>query len=69
MKTLLPVEPFKQFVESRWYAERSVPRIVAFLFGVIGRTALDQDRRVWQNKMFKDPVKWVSGDGPMPQAR
>ena len=31
IKTLLSVEPFKQFVESRWYAERSVPRIVELL--------------------------------------
>jgi cholesterol 7-dehydrogenase len=65
--TLLAVEPFKQFVESRWYAEPSVPRLVVFVFGLIGRTALEQDRRVWENRMFTDPVKWVPGDGPMPQ--
>ena len=26
MKTILPIEPFRQYVEARWYAERSVPR-------------------------------------------
>ena len=26
VKNILPIEPFKQYVEARWYAERSVPR-------------------------------------------
>merc|ERR1719210_1995377 len=47
IKTLLPVEPFKQYVEVRWYAERTVPRLVVMLFAKIGTHALDQDRDVW----------------------
>eukprot|EP00911_Craspedida_sp_UC1_P001448 UC1_evm2s1092 len=66
IKTITPVEPFLQAVESRWYAERSVPRIVAWFFGVIGAHALNQDRTVWENKMFKLKPMWVSGDGPFP---
>lgn len=26
VKTILPIEPFKQYVEARWYAEKTVPR-------------------------------------------
>ena len=29
VKTILPIEPFKQYVEARWYAEQSVPRDTA----------------------------------------
>lgn len=29
VKTILPIEPFKQYVEARWYAEKRVPRDLA----------------------------------------
>eukprot|EP00937_MAST-01D_sp_MAST-1D-sp2_P002880 g2880.t1 len=66
LKTILPIEPFKQFVESRWYAERSVPRVVAWFFSLIGARALEQDREVWENKMYRAKPLLVCGDGPFP---
>lgn len=66
IKTILPVEPFRQYVEARWYAERSVPRIVAHFFATIGAAALEQDRQVWENKVWREAPLWVSGDGPFP---
>eukprot|EP00966_Prymnesium_polylepis_P279994 6469079-Prymnesium_polylepis.1 len=66
IKTLLPVEPFKLFVESRWYAERRMPRLLAWALASIGAQALLQDNDVWQNKLYKSKPLWVSGDGPFP---
>eukprot|EP00439_Symbiodinium_sp_Y106_P086181 s218_g31.t1 len=64
VKTILPIEPFKQQVEMYWYAERSVPRIIAYLLSLIGKFAVEQDRQVWENKLYwKNPVV-VEGDGP-----
>lgn len=64
VKTILPVEPFKQYVEARWYAERSVPRAVAVALGIIGGRALEQDREVWENKIYHKKPVLMSGDGP-----
>ena len=44
---------FKQYVESRWYAERGVPRFIVAFFSVLGARALEQDREVWANKICK----------------
>jgi len=64
VKTILPIEPFKQQVEMYWYADASVPRIIAYLISVIGKFAVEQDREVWENKLYwKHPVL-VPGDGP-----
>lgn len=47
-----------------WYAEKSVPRIIAYLLSLIGKVALEQDLEVWENKLYwKEPVL-VEGDGP-----
>lgn len=66
VKTVLPVEPFKQFVESRWYAERHVPMLLVRFFALLGVRALEQDRQVWENKLYRDKPMLVSGDGPFP---
>lgn len=64
IKTILPIEPFKQQVEMYWYAEKSVPRVIAYVLSLIGKVALEQDLEVWENKLYwKDPVL-VDGDGP-----
>jgi nitrite reductase/ring-hydroxylating ferredoxin subunit len=66
VKTLLPIEPFKQYVESRWYAQRTVPSFIVSFFAYIGAMALEQDRQVWENKIFRLKPMLVSGDGPFP---
>jgi len=64
INTLLSIEPFKQYTESRWYAERSVPRVIAKLMASIASRAVDQDRVVWENKIWRKKPKLVAGDGP-----
>jgi len=63
IKTLLPVEPFRQYVEVRWFAQGCVPRLMLRLMAIIGATALEQDRQVWENKMWHKKPKLVTGDG------
>jgi nitrite reductase/ring-hydroxylating ferredoxin subunit len=66
IKTLLPVAPFKVYVESRWFAERTVPRFFAYVMSMIAARALEQDRQVWENKTYHEHPMLVSGDGPFP---
>lgn len=63
IKTLLPVEAFRQHAEVRWFAQGCVPRLVLRLMAIIGATALEQDRQVWENKMYHKKPKLVTGDG------
>lgn len=51
LMTILSVEPFKQYVESRWYAENSVPKWFTQFIAYVGAGALEQDRQVWENKV------------------
>ena len=67
VKTQLPTAPFKQMVEARWFAERSVPRFVVKAMAYLAKNALEQDRDVWTSKTWKDKPMLVSGDGPFPK--
>lgn len=69
LQTLLPVAPFTQHVESRWYAPRSAPTPFVLLIASVAAEALEQDRKVWENKMFRQKPMLVSGDGPFPAFR
>lgn len=64
IKTLLPVEPFRQAVEVRWYAEWTVPRAVVWFLATYVAGALEQDRAVWENKIWRPTPNLVGGDGP-----
>jgi hypothetical protein len=64
--TILSVEPFKQYVESRWYCEKSVPRLAVQFISYIASNALEQDRQVWENKLWRMKPVMVAGDGPFP---
>jgi len=66
IKTLLPVAPFKLYVEARWWAEKSVPRALCYIMSILAYRALEQDREVWENKQFHNTPMLVSGDGPFP---
>ena len=69
VKTLLPIAPFTQHVEMRWYAPPFCPTFFVFLMSSIAARALEQDRRVWENKMYRANMMLVSGDGPVPAFR
>lgn len=60
----MPVEQFKQYVEVRWYAEKSVPRFIVLLLAMVATTALEQDRPVWETKIWRKAPALVKGDGP-----
>eukprot|EP01062_Namystynia_karyoxenos_P009958 TRINITY_DN13524_c0_g1_i1.p1 TRINITY_DN13524_c0_g1~~TRINITY_DN13524_c0_g1_i1.p1 ORF type:complete len:693 (+),score=175.01 TRINITY_DN13524_c0_g1_i1:122-2200(+) len=63
IKTILPVEPHKIQVETRWFAEWAPPHVVNFLAGIaVG--GLEQDREVWETKIFRKEPRLADGDGP-----
>eukprot|EP00758_Cryptobia_borreli_P008621 Tbor_TRINITY_DN5404_c5_g1::TRINITY_DN5404_c5_g1_i3::g.24743::m.24743/K14938/NVD, DAF36; cholesterol 7-desaturase len=64
IKSVLPVSPFKQYVEDVWFAERSVPRIASKVLAIISKGALEQDRNMWENRIYKQMPILVKGDGP-----
>eukprot|EP00510_Aplanochytrium_minuta_P005983 CAMPEP_0184007344 /NCGR_PEP_ID=MMETSP0954-20121128/1270_1 /TAXON_ID=627963 /ORGANISM="Aplanochytrium sp, Strain PBS07" /LENGTH=403 /DNA_ID=CAMNT_0026286141 /DNA_START=67 /DNA_END=1278 /DNA_ORIENTATION=- len=66
IKNLMPVEPFHQYVEARWWAEKTVPRWMAQIMAVVAGKALEQDRQVWENKIYHHKPMLVAGDGPFP---
>jgi len=66
IKTILVTEPFKIQVEARWYAQRGVPRILVNMMAMVAGRALEQDREVWENKLYHEKPMLVSGDGPFP---
>jgi len=68
-KTILPVGEFKTYCEDRIYAEKSVPRWFLKLYAAFAAFALEQDRPVWESKIFRDPPLLVKGDGPWPAHR
>eukprot|EP00756_Hemistasia_phaeocysticola_P031208 Hpha_TRINITY_DN16338_c2_g2::TRINITY_DN16338_c2_g2_i1::g.57710::m.57710/K14938/NVD, DAF36; cholesterol 7-desaturase len=63
IKTILPVEPFKLNVETRWFAEWAPPHFVSLLASVaVG--GLEQDREVWETKIYRKEPRLSDGDGP-----
>jgi hypothetical protein len=66
IKTLLPLQGDRLQVEARWYAQRGIPRWMVSFFSFVASRALEQDRQVWENKIFRRKPMLVSGDGPFP---
>lgn len=64
VKTQTPIEPFKQKVETRWFAEYAPPHVVN-LMANIAVGGLEQDRGVWATKIYRREPRLVDGDGPM----
>jgi len=67
--THLPNEILKQQVEFTWYAEPSVPKLLAWY--VVGNWVSQwrNDIEIWSNKMFVRKPLLVKGDGPIMQMR
>jgi cholesterol 7-dehydrogenase len=62
--TNLPLEPYKQHVENHWYAPWYLPTFVVYIFATLSAHALEQDRGVWESKVYKGKMNLVTGDGP-----
>ncbi|CUG87202.1 membrane-associated protein, putative [Bodo saltans] len=69
IKTNLPRRPFDLYSEDAWFAEPRTPRWLVRLVTTIAKGALEQDREVWQNRLFTGKPFLVKGDGPFPQYR
>ena len=66
-KTYLPLRPGLLHMQSKWYADKTVPFALAWLLSEIARGALNQDRPVWENKVYRKKPLLVRGDGPFAQ--
>lgn len=69
VKTNLPRRPFEIYSEDAWFAEARTPRWLVRLVALIAKGALEQDRTVWQNRLFTNKPFLVRGDGPFTQYR
>mmetsp|Transcript_19923 Transcript_19923/g.37156 ORF Transcript_19923/g.37156 Transcript_19923/m.37156 type:complete len:426 (+) Transcript_19923:128-1405(+) len=67
--TNLPLEPFKQHVENHWFAPWYFPTFLVRIFATLSAHALEQDRQVWENKVYRKQMNLVGGDGPFPAFR
>ncbi|MDP2435051.1 MAG: Rieske 2Fe-2S domain-containing protein [archaeon] len=62
MKTALPVAPFVLLTEDRWWADHHMPRWLGWLLARIGSNALEQDRTVWEHKIYRAKPMLVKGE-------
>lgn len=68
-QTLLPISPLVQQVDYKWFADRTLPRLLVWY--VIGNWAaqLPQDLRIWQDKLYRPRPVLCRDDGPVHQMR
>lgn len=64
VKSNIPRRPFEIYSEDTWYGDRSIPRWLVYLIATISQGALEQDRRVWENRLYTNKPHLVKGDGP-----
>lgn len=68
-KSALPIAPLRVVTEDRWYADHTVPRWLGWLLAKIGRNALEQDRSVWENKVYREKPCLVRGEASFSKHR
>lgn len=70
IKTLLPLDHFKTFMEDAWYCDHKLPRFLGHLIAWTAKGALEQDKPIWENKRYSyvKPLL-VKGDGPFQEFR
>lgn len=69
LKSMIPVAPFRLVTEDRWWCDQHLPRWFGWLLARIGANALEQDRLVWENKIYRQPPTLVKGERPFSQHR
>jgi nitrite reductase/ring-hydroxylating ferredoxin subunit len=62
VKTILPVGPFDLRTEDLWFTDNSMPRFIGTMLAIVARNALEQDRRIWERKVFSTKPGLVKGD-------
>lgn len=69
LHTHTPIEPLRQEVRYRWYADRSMPRaLVGYLAGA-WISQVQSDYEIWANKIYRNRPLLVPEDGPMLEMR
>ncbi len=68
-QTLTPLSPLEQSVRFRWFASRSVPRLVVWYVVGSWMSQFAEDIGIWEKKIYRDPPKLVPGDGPVRRMR
>eukprot|EP00760_Papus_ankaliazontas_P033188 PhM_4_TR6223/c0_g1_i1/m.93378/K14938/NVD, DAF36; cholesterol 7-desaturase len=67
VKTLLPIDHFKQHVEDAWFRDDRTPLWLCHAIAFIAKKALGQDLPIWNSKEFMNKPLLVKGDGPFVQ--
>jgi cholesterol 7-dehydrogenase len=67
--TTTPVAPLRQQVRFRWFAERKVPRVVAWYVVGTWISQWREDLRIWQRKVYRRRPMLVPEDGPVQPVR
>ncbi|MDE0700773.1 MAG: Rieske 2Fe-2S domain-containing protein [Acidimicrobiaceae bacterium] len=65
IQTQLPIAPFRQQVDFRWFADRKVPRLVVRYVVENWISQWRKDRAVWQAKIFRESPTLCQDDGPV----
>ncbi|MYE06844.1 MAG: Rieske 2Fe-2S domain-containing protein [Chloroflexi bacterium] len=68
-QTFLPISPLEQQVDFRWFADRTIPRLLVWY--VIGNwmSQFPQDIEIWENKVHEPQPKLCRDDGPVYEMR
>ena len=69
VQSQLPVAPLEQQVDFRWFADRSVPRLVVWYAVGNWVSQWRNDVRIWEGKAFKAPPSLCRDDGPVMRLR
>ena len=69
VQTQLPVAPLEQQVDFRWFAGRSVPRLVVWYAVGNWVSQWRNDVRIWERKAFMAPPTLCRDDGPVMRLR
>lgn len=69
LQTHLPVEPLKQRIRFRWFAERRIPRLLVYY--VVGNWISQWriDISIWEGKIYRPRPMLTTGDGPVHRMR
>ena len=64
-QTLTPIAPLQQQVRFRWFATRSMPRLIVWYVVGCWMSQFAEDVAIWEKKIYRARPKLVPGDGPV----
>jgi len=69
LETHTPIEPLAQAVTFQWWAEKSVPTLMAWYITSVWISQVVNDINIWENKRYVDKPGLSVMDGPVPVLR